>query len=368
MRQHACGLLSSARETSQLMSCFAEVLRWSLSHVGNTADLEVGCPTLVKALGEPDVQPVDQYPLYELGGALDRLRNAAFEMTSDKPGEMSSHYGALWLAQYQLSRLLSGVPFQVHFCRSAVESLLGHIDPLIAEVLETKRRANPDSAMASPTEDWRWYSIRNGITTFENQFSVELQKTATYAVPERGIFKTEGLVDSADQHIHASVHAAVSTFARNEFKAAGRCLAFGLYPASGFHSARAVEDVLRAYHRLYLPQSNSEELTMGNMASALDDMHKAKKKAPRLPSQNTVRHLKDFANYDRNPLMHKTVVLEELHAVTLLNTAASVIVEMAKEMLAAQEDTDQLPLLHENESTGPALISAPGSSDAGQPS
>lgn len=318
-------------------------------------------------MGPPDVQPIDQYPIYELGSALERLKDAAYAMTADKPGESASYYGSLWFAHHQLTRLLNGVPFSVHFCRGAVISLLENIRPIMNELSETRRKPDPTNILMTASEDWRWYSIRSGIGVFENQFSAELQKTAAYAVPERGIFKTEGLVDSADQHIHQSVHAGVSEFARREFKAAGRCLAFGLYSASGFHSARAVEDVLRTYHRLHLPDSNSEELTLGNMASALDDMHKAKKKAHRLPSQNTIRHLKDFASYDRNPLMHKTVVLEELHAVTLLNTAASVIVEMAREILVAREETAELPLL-DGELSAPALISAPASSEAEQPS
>ena len=321
---------------------------------------------LVEPVGEPDVQPIDQYPIYELGAALQRLKDAAYAMTTDRPPDATTFYGDLWLAEQQLTRLLNGVPFRLHFCRSAAETLAGHIAPLMNEMLENRRKGNPQTVLPS-TEDWRWYSIRNDIAVFEHQFSAELQKTATYAVPERGIFRTEGLVDSADLHVHHSVHAAVSDFARNEFRSAGRCLAFGLYSASGFHSARAVEDVLRAYHHLHLPGSNSEKLSMGNMASALDDMHKATEKPPRLPSPNTVRHVKDFASYDRNPLMHKTVVLEELHAVTLLNTAASVTVEMAKEMLAAQEETGQLPLL-DSEPTAPGLISAPASSEAVQPS
>ena len=190
-----------------------------------------------------------------------------------------------------------------------------------------------DSPPPADPEPWHWYSIANGVEVFEHQFSAELKKTAAYAVPERGIFKTEGLVDTADNHIHETVRDMMPRFARAEFQAAGRCLAFGLYSASGFHSARAVESVLRQYHRNFLPAQNSDAQTMGQMASALDDMHSAKKRAKNLPRQNTIRHLRDFTNFDRNPLIHKTVVLEELDALTLFNAAASVIVEMAKELV-----------------------------------
>ncbi len=77
---------------------------------------------------------------------------------------------------------------------------------------------------------------------------------------------------------------------------------------------------------------------MGQMVSALGDMYKAKKKAAKLPKENTLRHLKDFTGFDRNPLIHKTVVLDEVDAHTLFNAAASLIVEMTKEVIDAQPD------------------------------
>lgn len=193
------------------------------------------------------------------------------------------------------------------------------------------------SPPAPPVPEWRWFAIKNGIDVFEHQFSAELQKIATYAVPDRGIFKTDGLVDAADGHIHETVREHVDEFAIGEFRAAGRCLAFGLYSASGFHSSRAVESVLRTYHKSFLPDQNSDDMSLGQMASALDDMHKAKKKAARLPSENTIRQLRDFTSFDRNPLMHKTVALEEIEAGQLFNSAAVLIVAMTRERVRWEE-------------------------------
>ena len=181
-------------------------------------------------------------------------------------------------------------------------------------------------------ETWRWYSIRNEIDVFEHQFSAELKKMAVYQVPARGIYNIELLVDQAHLHIHDTVRHEPTDFAIEEFKTAGRCLAFGLYSASGFHSIRSVENVLRQYHAVYLHEQKSDTMTMGQMTSALDDMHNAKNKSPRLPNKNTIRHLKDFTGFDRNPLVHKTVDLTEIDAATLFNSAASLIVEMSKEI------------------------------------
>lgn len=297
------------------------------------------------------MQPIDQYPIYELGAALQQLRVAATPLAGS-PGSPPSpleaeQFSALWFAEHHLQRLVSGVPFRVHYCLGAVNALRNHIAAILAHNRSLATEQSNALTGPPPPIEWRWHSLRSGIDIFEHQFSAELQKTATYAVPERGIFNIEGLVDKAYLHIHGSVRGKVNSFALEEFKAAGRCLAFGLYSASGFHSARAVESVLRDYHKEYLPNQPSDDMSMGQMASALDDTHKAKKKAQRLPKQNTIRHLKDFTGFDRNPLMHKTVTLEEIHAVTLFNAAASVIAEMSSEMIEnlAQLDGAQLPLL-----------------------
>jgi hypothetical protein len=280
------------------------------------------------------VQPIDQFPIYELGAALQQLKEA---VSSSQTIEPRDQMGALWFAEYQLSRLMSGTPFHVSFCKEAAQALLGNIHALLNELNKTPKTPGVHTLTSPQPEAWRWYAIRSGIDVFEHQFGAELKRMATYGVPDRGIFKTEALVDSADRHIHDSVRSAVPQFAIAEFQAAGRCLAFGLYSASGFHSARAVENVLRKYQQKFLQVQESDEMTLGQMASALDDMHNAKKKSPKLPAKNTIRHIKDFNSFDRNPLIHKTVILQEIDAVTLFNAAASLIVEMSKELLIEQQ-------------------------------
>jgi hypothetical protein len=78
------------------------------------------------------------------------------------------------------------------------------------------------------------------------------------------------------------------------------------------------------------------------MASQLENIKPEKLKSPQLPNEKTVRHLKDFTNLDRNPLMHRFVDLSEKDAMTLFSSATSVISEMAGEI---KVDEDEKPLL-----------------------
>lgn len=292
------------------------------------------------------VKLIDQFPIYEIGGAL-RLLNAVCGRES---ADSFDQLFALWTAGKHLNQLLAGDPLPLKYCRQSAVELSEEINAH----QEHFRQAPESDSPAPPIERWKLRALKKKVEIFEHQFSAELKKTAVYAVPERGIFNTEGLAENAEHHIHESIRKEVSKFALSEYRAAGRCLAFGLYSASGFHSARAVEDVLKAYYESFLGQPN--DIPMGLMASHLNDQLTAKDVRIR-PKENTVRHLRDITSFDRNPLIHKNVELEEIDATTLFNSALGVIVEMVKEMRDNKDASKQeaLPFNAEGESLGMLL-------------
>jgi hypothetical protein len=276
-----------------------------------------------------DVKLFDPFPLYEIGGVLRHLKDVCEKEVPDGFDQLI----ALWSARKQIEPLLAGELIVLSYCRDAASELAAITQALEATVSAPGSGSPPEGPSVIPTYQMR--RLKEKIEIFEHQLSAELKKTAAYLVPERGIFKTEGLVEEAEKHIHASVRDAVPEFAQQEFRAAGRCLAFGLYSASGFHSARAVESVLKEYYAIFL--GPPPDISMGQMAARLDEMKSAKNKRPKLPRENTVRHIKDVANFDRNPLMHKNVTLEEIDATTLFNSALGVILEMSKELIEHQK-------------------------------
>lgn len=273
------------------------------------------------------VKPVDQFPIYELGVALGQLRDVCSRSAAAAMDQLQ----ALWTAESHLRKLLGGQPFTISFCRDAAESLHRDVRRAYAHFKhDTEESFDPSKP---PLETWALYGVRTNLDIFEHQFSAEIKKTATYAVPQRGIFNTELLVDHAEAHIPESLRSAVPEFAVSEFQAAGRALAFGLFSASGFHSARAVECVLKAYYVSFLGEPKKDEMPMGLMASHLADARVAKENEGKvLPRESTIRHIKDVTNYDRNPLMHKNITLDEVEATTLFNSAVGAIVAMTKEL------------------------------------
>jgi hypothetical protein len=276
------------------------------------------------------VKLINQFPIYELGGSLRVLKATCGRSGADAIDQLYS----MWRASTSLREVLAGDQ-SLHFCRRAAEDLL--------DELERKTNAVQKTQDGQPVsfEAWELTGIRNKVDIFEHQLSAELAKTASYAVPTRGIFDVELLSENAERHIHETVRQHISDFAIVEFRNAGRCLAFGLYSASGFHSARAVENVVRTYYARFI--GPPPDKPMGLLTSHLGDLL-TKENAPLRPKENTIRHMRDVTNFDRNPLIHRGVELEEIDAMTLFNSALGVIVEMTKE-LAALDDSDlQEPL------------------------
>lgn len=271
------------------------------------------------------VKLVDQFPMYELGGALRHLVAFAQDDASTDPFEQLF---ALWGAEQALGKVLDGEQ-PLAFCRGAAMDLIG-------EIRKQRFQLNPpeEGKKIAPLASWELHAIKTKTEIFEHQLSAELKKTASYAVPTRGIFNIELLAENAERHIHETIRQHLSEFAVSEYREAGRCLAFGLYSASGFHSARAVEDVLRVYYERFI--GPPPDKPMGLLASHLNDLLE-KKDAKLRPRENTVRHIRDVTNFDRNPLMHRNVQLEEIDATTLFNSALGVLVEMVKELVSLDD-------------------------------
>jgi hypothetical protein len=284
------------------------------------------------------VKSIDQYPIYELGAALKHFKDKA----EDNESEAFPQMFATIEADRHIRRLIEGSHFEVGYCQQAAEELSESFGKIVSKYFIKDGAFNVPE---EPVPSSKLSMLITDIERFEHQLSAELKKIGTYYVPERGIYNTERLVDSADKHIHKSVRDGVPHFSLQEIRRSGRCLAFGLYSASGFHAARAVESITRLYYEKYLGKPKNKNLTLGLMASHLESYKPKKLKSEQPPNEKTVRHLKDFTSLDRNPLMHRFVDLSEKDAMTLFSSATSVISEMAGEIKIDEDAKPQLEVI-----------------------
>jgi hypothetical protein len=162
-----------------------------------------------------------------------------------------------------------------------------------------------------------------------------MRETATYFVPRRGIYWTPALVDSADETFPNDLLPFIPQKARDDWKSAGRCLAFSLLSASGFHVARAVEACLESYYGLF---SGKPGATLHGWHEYITCLQKiAETKPTPCPLAKTLIELDQMREDYRNPIVHPRVVLSEGDARMLFANGESLIIAMAQELAEASK-------------------------------
>ena len=142
------------------------------------------------------------------------------------------------------------------------------------------------------------------------------------------------LDQQARLHFPADVAGVIPEKTKVDWRDAGRCLAFTLHTASGFHAARAVEGMLEVYYQLFAGKPDATLRSWHDYIKALEAV--AEKQVAPMPSAKTLSELDQMRTYDRNPIMHPRVVLSESDARVLFGSSEALIIGMAQEMTAAK--------------------------------
>jgi hypothetical protein len=247
--------------------------------------------------------------VYELGGAIHRLA----DLSTQTP--LNVYFSAYLGAETALNLLVGTDPqVKVELCMDAARRLLGTI-----QGIERRLFFNKEGGFTIPqdkTLDFNYYELRDSLQNFEAVFRAEMQAAATYWVPERGTHSTRDLVDNFDRSFLPDLHKTIGETALNEYRSAGRCFAFGLWTAAGYHSCRAVEVVLRPYYVAFTGKEEKEGQTWHALIEGLE----AATAEPK-PVDKTLFYLRQLKDNERNPLMHVRIVLDEQDADLLLSAA-----------------------------------------------
>jgi hypothetical protein len=123
--------------------------------------------------------------------------------------------------------------------------------------------------------------------------------------------------------------------AKDDWKSAGRCLAFSLLSASGFHVARAVEACLESYYGHF---SGKPGATLHGWKDYINALQKIADGNPTpCPLAKTLVELDQMREDYRNPIVHPRVVLSESDARMLFANGESLIIAMAQELAEASK-------------------------------
>lgn len=288
---------------------------------------------------------IDLYRLYVIGSELHPLIAASRSDTT-----VGDFFLPLWNASRAIDELLSADgPVRLDFCRPAAEKLKSEIN-----ALGLKHYRNPDggvsfgSAPDTAIASWELWNLKNAIEAFETVFQTEMQRAATYLVPKRGTYDLGDLVDRADDTFPDHLKRVIGAQALAEYRAAGRCYAFGLFTASGYHCCRAAEAMLREYYRALTDLVDDGTESWGVLLAGLEKVN-----GPKEPDAKTMGHIKHLKDHDRNPLSHLRADLGVMDADVLLAASKVAMSAMAAEIAKKNAEVEPpLALVVSNDKAG----------------
>ncbi|WP_314945930.1 hypothetical protein [Bradyrhizobium cosmicum] len=278
------------------------------------------------------MERINPFSFYDFGKTIQTL----VELTGNVASQRL--FWPLWQAKGKMEELITGQPIPIGISEGKARETVRRMAALYNEkfqVLDADGKPTlrfPDEK-EPPVNEWELNWIRLAIKEFETVFAEEMRETATYFVPRRGIYHTPALVDAADETFPADLRPHIPQKAKEDWKAAGRCLAFNLLSASGFHVARAVEACLEVYYQLF---SGKPDETLNGWKDYIIALEKIAAKNPTpCPLKKTLTELDQMREDYRNPIVHPRVVLTESDARMLFANGESLIIAMAQELAEA---------------------------------
>ena len=230
-----------------------------------------------------------------------------------------------FVARNQLAEFLQARPEMI-YCRQAAIDLIAALTAVTARADSAPN--DPEKVKAyweAEVPAHEVYGITYGVQVFDNNLAAELRLLDTYLVSQKGIYSTRLLVEEAERQFPPELLPLLTDKAKEDFRQAGRCLAFELPTACGFHSLRAVEAVMRSYY---------EKLTGKELEERLPTWDAYIKKLKEANGDERVILLLDqVREKHRNPVMHPEETLSVNQAMALFGLSQSAIIAMLENMV-----------------------------------
>jgi len=250
------------------------------------------------------MQQVNAYWLYELGELLGRVRGVLIgEPDEDIVGLVSiTIYSLRYFADDQW------VPLRI------TKEDFTHLAEALHKTITEKP---PGIVLTSATKR----ALGHQLDAVRQVLSRELPHTPMYYVPPRFGYVAPTLLENAGQ-IFGTGEADVMAIAGPDISEAGRCLAFGLWTAFGFHFLRACELVILEYLK-----ACGREVRRGSWQNYLAALGQV----PGV-SRQMKRALDRLTRWDRDELMHPARTLTEPEAESLLDDIKAAMRDMVTDI------------------------------------
>jgi hypothetical protein len=269
-----------------------------------------------------DMKKIHLVGFYQLGFWLGQLRT--LKAATPTLANYQEYLDPLLRAKSHLEQLCHQsaplVPIKV--CLASAQRLISLIDSVM------KKTITPEQAITAQDID----GLNTALTTFETIFAAEMPDIAAYFVSEKRNYSTKSLIENADNEFSESVRDRLPEICISDLRTAGKCIAFELGTAAGFHSYRALEAVAKDYvfNLKKLPEllAKKDYPTLYDFLKKIEDNNADPK---------VVRTCQDIRELRRNPLAHPDASLtpdEGIHAFKISTSAIEALVgDMEKRSL-----------------------------------
>jgi hypothetical protein len=157
-------------------------------------------------------------------------------------------------------------------------------------------------------------------TQFETIASAEVSQFSTYSVVKKLAYDTRTLLEDGQSLLPEDIRLKIPTESIEDLREAAKCMAFEVNTASGFHTIRATEAVIRLYYQEVVgPLPRIKDRNWGAYIRVL----KAKGADPRVTG--FLDHIRE--SY-RNPISHPDQRLDAQQAQVLLGVCLSAIIQI----------------------------------------
>lgn len=225
----------------------------------------------------------------------------------------------VWLACNRAEQSLTGL-FSSEWFFPAIKTTYGAGQKLLKVLQKTTQRDDFDAEITHPEA----FEITSALTEFETVWNNELSIADAYFVTRKAAYDTYALIANAEtmfppELLQKCPHAVA------DIREAGKCLAFELTTASGFHVLRATEAVLRRYWEVVSKDKpHPKQKNLGVYIKKMQEAH--------IGNAKVVGVLTQIKDLHRNPLMHPEETLNLQEAISLFGICQSAISAMLNDI------------------------------------
>ncbi len=148
-----------------------------------------------------------------------------------------------------------------------------------------------------------------------------------FSVLPKGIYDRTNLADNAQAILGEATLSKLPEQIENEVSLAGRCLAFDLWTAAGFHAMRAVDAMTRRYYEVVTKNPPIDRVSLGGVVAELEKRLE-KEEGTKISESRLgliIAALRRLTKMYRFPIMHSQMTLTPEGAQQVFEMATSVI-------------------------------------------